>query len=80
MSLNLKYVRGRAAGVCDGPDGHPKFCGTITEDGRIRIDCHNYPEHWQEAQLSMEWVQAYEAYKKRSRETPSTATSEGEKV
>ena len=66
MSLELSYIRGRAAGACHGPSSRPKFTGTINEDGRIRIDCENYPEHWQEIQLPEEWVLAYQAHQEDS--------------
>ena len=59
MIIELPRVRGRATGARDGPPGRPKFTGTIDEEGRIRIDCENYPEHWQEIQLPEEWVLAY---------------------
>ena len=42
----------------------PKFTGTINEEGRIRVYCENYPEHWQEIQLPTQWVLAYQAYQK----------------
>ncbi len=54
----LPYIRGRAAGACTG-GGAPKFVGTLSESGRIRIDCENYPEHWQEIQLPDEVVRAW---------------------
>lgn len=44
----LQHIRGRAAG--DGT-GRPKFTGTLSPEGLIRIDCENYPAHWQEIQL-----------------------------
>lgn len=74
MSTELTHIKGRAAGACNGT-GPPKFTGTISCDGRIRIDCDNYPEHWQEIQLPEKWVEAYKAYNKRSREvTPEDNT------
>ena len=45
--MKLTHIKGRAAGARDEP-GATKFTGTISETGRIRIDCDNYPEHWQE--------------------------------
>lgn len=36
--MQLTHIKGRAAGACDGKQGAPKFYGTISEDGRIRID------------------------------------------
>ena len=66
MSLALSYIRGRAAGACHGLSGRPRFTGTINEEGRIRIDCENYPEHWQEIQLPQEWVLAYQAHQEDS--------------
>ena len=62
MSLELPRIKGRAAGACHGPPGRPKLTGTIDEEGRIRIDCDNYPEHWQEIQLPSQWVLAYQAH------------------
>lgn len=58
--IPLTHIRGRAAG--DGR-GAPKFCGTINTDGLVRIDCENYPAHWQEIQLPEEVVQAWKEYK-----------------
>ena len=69
MSLELLHTRGRAPGACDGRSGHPRFTGTISEEGRVRIDCENYPEHWQEFQLPEEWVLAYHATQQGCRRT-----------
>ena len=43
--------------------GAPKFCGTLSTDGLIRIDCDNYPAHWQEIQLPEEVVLAWKEYR-----------------
>lgn len=79
MSTKLTHIKGRATGACDGP-GRPKFTGTISSDGRIRIDCDNYPEHWQEIQLPERWVEAYKAYNERSRGSRDETLEDNTKV
>ena len=58
----LANIRGRAAG---NPilGGAPEFCGTLSTDGLIRIDCDIYPAHWQEIQLPEEVVLAWKEYR-----------------
>lgn len=56
----LTHIRGRAAGdALPTGSGTPQFCGTLSTSGLIRIDCENYPAHWQEIQLPDEVVQAW---------------------
>ena len=74
MSHELLHIKGRAAGACDGRSGRPRFTGTIDKEGRVRIDCENYPEHWQEFQLPEEWVLAYHAHNKAVEGLLSTET------
>ena len=60
MPLTLTQIRGRAAGAGSGA---PKFQGTLSGDGVIRIDCQNYLEHWQEIHLPEEVVTAWREYR-----------------
>ena len=80
MILDLPRIRGRASGACHGPPGCPKFTGTIDEEGRIRIDCENYPEHWQEIQLPEEWVLAYQAHQEDLSDRPPSPETLQNKV
>ena len=59
--MELSHIEGKAAGVCE-TGGRPRFFGTIDNDGCIRIDSDNYPEHRQEIRLPKEWVAAYKAH------------------
>ena len=58
----IDSIRGRPAGKPDQTGGSPKFVGSLSPDGLIRIDCLNYPEHWQEIQLPDEVMHSL-AYK-----------------
>lgn len=65
QKVPLTNIRGRAAGdplflISGAP---PEFCGTLSVDGLIRIDCNNYPAHWQEIQLPEEVVLAWKEYR-----------------
>lgn len=42
--------------------GAPEFCGSLSTNGLIRIDCNKYPAHWQEIQLPEEVVPAWKEY------------------
>jgi len=66
VRMLLPFVRGRATGV--GEDGVPEFRGVINSNGLVRIDCLNYPEHWQELQLPPMWVKAWKQYTERPKE------------
>ena len=60
----LTHVKGRAAGdPLPTSGGAPKFYGTLSTSGLIRIDCENYPAHWQEIQLPDEVVQAWKEHR-----------------
>ena len=73
----LTHIRGRAAGDLMGSSA-PKFCGTLSTDGLIRIDCENYLAHWQEIQLPEEVVQAWKEY--RSKKAKEEVKPNGETV
>lgn len=55
----LRHIKGRAAGTASGQGGRPRFTGTLNQDGLIRVDCENYPEHWQEILLPDQVVDAW---------------------
>ena len=47
----LRHIKGKAAGSASGQGGRPRITGTLNQDGLIRFDCENYPEHWLEIRL-----------------------------
>ncbi len=59
-NIQIESIRGQPVGAADGP-GSPKFVGTINSDRLLRIDCENYPEHWQEIQLPVDVVTKHPA-------------------
>ncbi|KAL0032019.1 hypothetical protein WJX77_000895 [Trebouxia sp. C0004] len=52
--------------------GAPEFCGSLSTNGLIRIDCNNYPAHWQEIQLPEEVVLAWKEYRSKKVKAAST--------
>lgn len=56
--LPLCSIRGRPCGKAENNE-MPQWVGILRENGKIRIDCENYPESWIEIDLPEEVLRAW---------------------
>jgi hypothetical protein len=61
--LPLPHIVGRPAGELVGAPGLPQWVGWVDVNGKLRVDCDNYPAAWLEARLPDDVVRAWTAWR-----------------